>query len=87
MFWFFKVSLTWDFPLQGFFHESVYPGPLSIPLGNFYGDILKYRLITGVNDTVDKWEEFRDISLMRCCWTARWALVHKTTYAPMICTV
>jgi hypothetical protein len=28
-----KRSLTRDFQLQFFFHESVSPGPLSIPLG------------------------------------------------------
>jgi hypothetical protein len=43
-----------------FFHESVSPKPLSIPLGPFRifstirGDIRSSRLITGINDTGGK---------------------------------
>jgi hypothetical protein len=42
---------------SGFFHESVSPKPLSIPLGPFRifskirGDIRSSRLTTGINDT------------------------------------
>jgi hypothetical protein len=32
---FIRVSLTGDFRLQVFFHKSVSPGPLIIPLGPF----------------------------------------------------
>ncbi len=43
-----------------FFHESVYPGPLSIPIGSFRlfskirRDNREWMFITGVNDTGDK---------------------------------
>ncbi len=43
-----------------FFHESVYPGPLSIPLGSFQlfskirRDNREWMFISGVNDTGDK---------------------------------
>ncbi len=55
-----KGSLTQDFWLQVFFHKSVSPGPLSIPLGPFKiflkirGDIRELLFITGVNDTGEK---------------------------------
>jgi hypothetical protein len=55
----FKGSLTRDFRLH-FFHESVSPGPLSIPLGPFQifmtirGDIHNFVFTTGVVDTGDK---------------------------------
>ncbi len=45
---------------SGFFHESVSPKPLSIPLGPFRifskirGDIRSLRLTTGINDTGGK---------------------------------
>ncbi len=45
------------FSPSGFFHESVSPGPLSIPLGPFWffskirGDISESIFITGRNDT------------------------------------
>ncbi len=45
---------------SGFFHESVSPKPLSIPLGSFRifskirGDIRSSRLTTGINDTGGK---------------------------------
>jgi hypothetical protein len=46
-----------DFLLLVFFHESVSPQPLSIPLGRFRifskicGDIRSSRLTNGINDT------------------------------------
>jgi hypothetical protein len=49
-----------DFLLLFFFHESVSPKPLSIPLGPFQifskilGDIRSSRLTTGINDTGGK---------------------------------
>jgi hypothetical protein len=49
----FKGSLTPDFRLQVFFHESLSPGPQSIPLGPFRifskirGDIRELMFITG----------------------------------------
>ncbi len=51
-----KESLTRDFRLQVFFHESVSPRPPSIPLEPFWifskirGDIRELMFITGVND-------------------------------------
>jgi hypothetical protein len=53
---------TWsrDFSTSGFFHESVSPKRLSIPLGSFRifskirGDIRSSRFATGVNDTGGK---------------------------------
>ncbi len=60
----FKGSLTREFRLQVFFHKSVSPGPLSIPLGPFRifskirGDNRKWMFITGVNDTGNKWKKF-----------------------------
>ncbi len=45
---------------SGFFHESVSPKPLSIPLGPFpifsklLGDIRSSRLTTGISDTGGK---------------------------------
>ncbi len=55
-----KGSLTRDFRLQGFLHESVSPRPPSIPLEPFWifstirGDIRELMFITGVNNTGDK---------------------------------
>ncbi len=57
---YFKGSLTRGFRLQGFFHESVFPRPPSIPLEPFWifskirGDIRELMFITGVTDTGDK---------------------------------
>ncbi len=59
-----KGSLTRDFRLQVFFHKSVSPGPLSIPLGSFRifskirGVIPEGMLISSVNDTGEKREKF-----------------------------
>jgi len=47
-----------------FFHKSVSPGPLSIPLGPFQifskirGDIREWMFISVVNDTGEKREKF-----------------------------
>ena len=55
-----KGSLTRDFQLLVFFHESVSPGFLVSQIGNLYfftkicEDINKQRLITGVNDACNK---------------------------------
>ncbi len=57
-----KGSLIRDFffRLQFFFHESVSPWPLSIPLGSFLlfskirRDNREWMLISGINDTGDK---------------------------------
>jgi hypothetical protein len=55
----FKGSVT-RFLTSGFFHESVSPKPLSIPLGSFRifskirGDIRSSRFATGVVDTGGK---------------------------------
>ncbi len=56
----FKGSLTQDFWFQFFFHESMPPGALSIPLGSFWlflkicRDNREWIIICGVNDTGDK---------------------------------
>ncbi len=65
-------QVLWYWPLKGqcqeifcfcFFHESVSPKPLIIPLGPFRifskirGDIHSSRFATGVVDTVDKWKK------------------------------
>jgi hypothetical protein len=55
-----KGSLTRDFRAQVFFHESVSPRPISIPLGPFWifskirGDIRELMFIACVNDTGEK---------------------------------
>jgi hypothetical protein len=52
-----------DFRLQSFFHESVSPKPLSLPLGPFHffskirGDIRSSRCTIGVVDTGGKWKK------------------------------
>ncbi len=57
----YKGTVPRDFP--GFFHESVSPKPLSIPLGQFqifpkiHGDIRSTRCTTGVIDTSTKWKK------------------------------
>ncbi len=57
------------FSTSVFFHESVYPGPLSIPLGSFRlfskirRDNLEWMFISGVNDTGDKRWHRRQINL------------------------
>ncbi len=54
-----RDSVTRSFA-SGFFHESVSPKPMSIPLGPFRifskirGDIRSSRLTTGINDTGGK---------------------------------
>ncbi len=59
-FLFLKGSLTRDFRLQVFFHESVSLRPPSIPLEPFWilskirGDIRELLFITGDNDTCNK---------------------------------
>jgi hypothetical protein len=56
-----KDSVT-RFSTYGFFHESVSPKPLSIPLGPFQifskilTDIRSSRCTTGVVDTGGKWK-------------------------------
>ncbi len=53
-------TVSRDFLLQVFFHESSYPKPLKIILGSFrifskiHGDIRKSKYTTGINDTVGK---------------------------------
>jgi hypothetical protein len=48
---------------SGFFHESVSPKPLIIPLGPFQifskilGDICSSRFATGVNNAGGKWKK------------------------------
>ena len=55
-----KGTVSRDFLLQVFFHESPSPKPLIITLGTFrifskiIGDIRKSRCTTGVNDTGGK---------------------------------
>jgi hypothetical protein len=55
-----KGTVSRDFLLLVFFHESVSPKPLSIPLGPFRifpkirGYIRSSRLTTGINDTGGK---------------------------------
>ncbi len=59
---FLKGTVPRDFRLLVFFHESVSPKPLSIPLGPFRivskigGDIHSSRLTTGVVDTTGHWK-------------------------------
>ena len=55
--WHFKGTVSRDIRPSGFFHESVFPQPQSIPLGPFQifskirGDIRKSRCTTGINNT------------------------------------
>jgi hypothetical protein len=50
---------------SGFFHESVSPKPLIIPIGPFLifqkirGDIRSSRFATSVNDTGGKWKNLQ----------------------------
>ncbi len=59
----FKATGPRDFRLMVFFHESVSPKHLSIPLRPFQiflkirGDILSSRCTTGVVDTGGKWKK------------------------------
>ncbi len=59
----FKGTVPRDFRLLFFFHESVSPKPLSIPIEPFRifskirGDIRSSRCTTGVADTGDKWQK------------------------------
>jgi len=52
------------FSTSGFFHESVSPKPLSLPIGPFRifskirGDIRSSRFATGVNNTGGKCKKF-----------------------------
>ena len=54
----FKGTVSRDFLLLFFLHESVSPRPQSIPLGPFRifssGDIRKSRCTTGINNTGGK---------------------------------
>jgi hypothetical protein len=74
--------LTRDFMTWDFFHKSVYPGPLSIPLGPFRifskirGDIREWMFISGVNDTGEKREKFWNRFFYIFCWEL--SLVHFT---------
>ncbi len=43
---------------SGFFHESVFPKPLIIPIR---GDIRSSRFATGVNDTGGKWKNLQSV--------------------------
>jgi hypothetical protein len=51
------------FSTSGFFHESVSPKPLSIPLGQFqifpkiHGEIFSSGSTTGVTDNSGKWDK------------------------------
>ena len=59
-----------DFLLLAFFHESVSPKPLSIPLGPFRtfskirGDIRSSSCTTGVVDTGGKWKKSSVIKVL-----------------------
>ncbi len=59
----FKGTVPRDFRLRVFFHESVSPKPLSIPIEPFRifskirGDIRSSRYTTGVADTGGKWQK------------------------------
>ncbi len=74
--------MTRDFRHQIFFHKSVSPGPLSIPLGPFQifskilGDIREWMCISGVNDTGEKREKFWNTIFLHICWEL--SLVHFT---------
>ncbi len=58
-----KGTVSRDFSTSGFFHGSVSPKPLSIPLRLFQifskirGDIRGSRYTTGVNNTGGKWKK------------------------------
>jgi hypothetical protein len=60
---FLKGTVPRDFRLLFFFHESVSPKPLSIPIEPFRifskirGDIRSSRCTTGVADTGGKWQK------------------------------
>ncbi len=64
-----------------FFHESVFPKPLSIPLGPFrtfsklHGDIRSSRFTTGVVDTSGKWTKFSIIKVWIILFGHLWELV------------
>jgi hypothetical protein len=60
-----KGTVSRDFLLLVFFHESVSPKPLIIPLGPFgffskiRGDIRSSTFATGVIDTGGKWKNLQ----------------------------
>ncbi len=71
------------FSTSGFFHESVSPKPLSIPLGSFRncskirGDIRSLRFATGVNDTGGKCKKSPIIKvLIYLVWTPLGSIVN-----------
>ncbi len=66
-----KGTVSQDFLLLVFFHESVSPQPRSIPLGSFRffskirGDVRKSRCTTGINNTGGKFcHQFRYLSIL-----------------------
>jgi hypothetical protein len=72
-----------------FFHESVSPKPLSIPLGPFQifpkicGDIRSSRCSTGVNDTGGKWKKSSIIKVLIILFGHLWEveLTYKYIFA------
>jgi hypothetical protein len=65
-----KGTVSRNFSTSGFFHESVSPKPLSIPLGLFRifskirGDIHSSRCTTGVVDIGGKWQKSSIIKVL-----------------------
>ncbi len=54
-----------------FFHESVSPGPLNMPVQIFtkiLGDMQKYKLITEVIDIGEKWKTVEKERFFIFCW-------------------
>jgi hypothetical protein len=70
-----KGTVSGDFLLLVFFHESVSPKPLIIPLGPFgifskiRGDIRSSSFATGVVDTGGKWKKSSIRNFLDFFWT------------------
>ncbi len=73
-----KGQVSRDFRLLVFFHESVSPKPLSIPLGPFRffskirEDIRSSRCTTGVVDTGGKWKKSSIIKVLNILFGHLW---------------
>jgi hypothetical protein len=80
------------FSSSGFFHESVSPKPLSIPLQPFQiflkfgGEIRSSRCTTGVDDTGGKWKKSSIIKVLIILFGHLWEveLTFIDTFLPSI---
>ncbi len=74
----FKGTVSWDFRHLVFFHESISPKPLSIPLGPFRisskirEDICRSWFTTGVTDTGGKWKKSSIIKVLIILFGQLW---------------